>query len=63
MTTVLEALQNAQINFETMSRTGLGKHPIFAIAIEQLKNGVKALENGKSPDSVIQESMFGDVEP
>jgi hypothetical protein len=29
--------------------------------MEQLSNGIKALENGKTADAVIQENMFSDV--
>ena len=61
MTTVLDALENAKCNFETIGRMGAGSHPIFAIALEQLNNGIKALENGKSANDTIQEHMFGDV--
>lgn len=61
-TTVLDALQNAQINFETVGRmTGGNRNPIFGIAMEQLNNAIAAIENGKSPDDVIQENMFGEV--
>ena len=35
-TTVLEALQNAQINFETAKSMGAGNNPIFGIAMDQL---------------------------
>jgi len=47
---ILEVLMNAQMNFETASKMvpGLGRHPIFAMASEQLKNGIEALENGQS---------------
>jgi hypothetical protein len=60
-TTVLEALKNAQTNFETLGNQGLKRNPIFAIAISQLTNGVLALENGRAPDFVIQENMASDV--
>jgi hypothetical protein len=60
MTTALDALQNAKCNFETIGRMGAGSHPIFAIALEQLSNGIKALENGKAPNDVIQEHMLGE---
>lgn len=60
-TTVLEALQNAQFNFETLGKMGAKNSPFFVIAMEQLKNSIAALENGKSPDEVIQENMFGDI--
>ena len=59
-TTVLEALQNAKINFETIKMM-LPAHPIYDMALEQLSNGLKALENDMSPNDVIQENMFDDV--
>ena len=60
-TTVLDALRNAQVNFETISKMGLKGNPIFAIAFDQLSNAVTALENGKKRDDVIQEAMFGNL--
>ncbi|WP_133719034.1 hypothetical protein [Methylocaldum gracile] len=61
-TTVLDALQNAQINFETIGKMGAKNNPIFMIAMNQLKNAITALENDKGPDDVIQDHMFGDVD-
>lgn len=61
-TTVLEALQNAKVNFETVGRMGGNFNPIYLIAIEQLNNGIEALENGKGADDIIQEAMLGDVD-
>lgn len=60
-TTVLDALENAKINFETVGHMGAARHPIYAIAMTQLTNAIKALENGIAPDAVIQENMFGEV--
>lgn len=61
-TTVLGALQNARCNFETVERQGLGAHPIYLIAMEQLRNAIKSLENGRAPNEVIQDHMFGEVD-
>ena len=61
-TTVLEALENAKTNFETLGRMGAKTNPIYLIAMEQLENGVKALENGKNPDDTIQENIFEDID-
>ena len=61
-TTVLEALQNAELNFKTVGRMGAKNNPIYMVAMEQLKNAIEALENGKKPDEVIQENMFADVD-
>jgi hypothetical protein len=61
-TTVLDALQNAQINFETIGKMGAKNNPIFMIAMDQLNNAIAALENDKGPDDVIQEHMFGEVD-
>ena len=56
---ILEVLMNAQMNFETVSKLvpGVGRHPIFAMASEQLKNGIEALENGRSADSEYREAQ------
>ncbi len=62
MTTILDALQNAQCNLETLGRLGAKSHPIFLVALDQLSNAIKALENGKAPNDVLQERLFGDVE-
>lgn len=32
------------------------------IAMEQLKNGITAIENGKGPDDIIQEHAFGAID-
>lgn len=60
-TTVLEALQNAQVNFETVGKMGAGNHPIFVIAMDQLGNAITALENEMKPDDLLQEHPFGEV--
>ena len=63
-TTVLDALMNAKINFETaqtMGHSGSG-NPIFMIAMEQLNNAIKALENDRGSAFVIQENMVSDIE-
>ncbi len=61
-TTVLEALQNAQINLETAGCVfGLETHPFFSIAKSQLDNGIKALENGLTANDVIQENIASEV--
>lgn len=60
-TTVLEALEGAQINFGNVLKMGAGKNPIFMIAMEQLNNAITAISNGKGLDDVIQESMFDEV--
>lgn len=61
-TTVLEALMNAKTNFETLGRAGLEQHPIYLIAIEQLCNGIKALENGKLRQEIIQDGIASPME-
>jgi len=62
-TTVLEAIENAKCNVETVA--GMTVSPIAAgicsIAIEQLSNAIEALENGLNADDVIQENMFSEV--
>lgn len=57
-TTVLEALENAKVNFENARRMPA----IFPIAMEQLENAIEALENGKGAYDMIQEHMFADVD-
>ena len=59
--TVLEVLQNAQCNFETMGKMGAKNNPIYGLAMGQLKNAIKALENGRDAEFVIQESMVDEV--
>ena len=56
---ILEVLMNAQMNFETAAKMvpGLSRHPIFAMALEQLENGIEALENGQSTDSEYHEAQ------
>lgn len=61
MTTVLDALRNAQYNFENVGRMGGNANPFFVIALDQLTNAVEALENDKKPSDVLQENMFSDV--
>ena len=61
-TTVLEALQNAQINFETIGKIGAKNNPIFMIAMDQLNNAITALDNDKGADYVIQDDLFGEVD-
>jgi hypothetical protein len=57
-TTVLDALMNAQINFETSSAMqGAMRNAIHGLAMEQLKNGIEALENGMTPYDEIQEHI------
>lgn len=56
-TTVLEALQNAQFNFETLGNSGLKTNGIFLIAKDQLDNAIEALKNGKAVDDVLQEHL------
>ena len=44
--TGLEMIENAQYNLQTVARTNpaLAAHPIFVLAMEQLENGLAALE-------------------
>ena len=60
-TTVLEALQNAQCNFENIRKMGFKNNPLYEFAMDQLKNGIEALEKGKNPDDILQEYMFGEI--
>lgn len=60
-TTVLEALQSAQINFQTLGSQGLNGNFVYDVAMDQLGNAIKALENDKSVNSVLQEHLFGEV--
>jgi hypothetical protein len=57
MTTVLEALQNAQINLTTVSETGAVDNPLFEVARQQLANVIKALEDGYQPHEVLHNHM------
>lgn len=62
-TTALEAIQCAQINFNNVANLNpsLENHPMWKIAMDQLGNGIDAMENGNDPDHVIQESMGSEV--
>ena len=60
-TTVIEALENAKVNFETAQNMGRAGSPIFMLAMEQLLNAIEALENDLKPNDVIQESMGAEV--
>lgn len=53
-TTVLDALENAKINFENARTMGAIGKPIYDMAVEQLSNAIKALENGMGADDIIQ---------
>jgi hypothetical protein len=61
-TTVIDALMNAKVNFETLGRMGARNNPIYMIALEQLSNAIEALENGKAPDDIIQEHVGAHVD-
>jgi len=51
--TILEALENAEINFKNAS-----KSPICAmLATEQLHNAIAFLERGHSPYAIIDELL------
>ena len=54
MTTILEALENAQCNLETCKNMGMGSNSIFMIAKSQLDNALKALEK---EDANINDDM------
>jgi hypothetical protein len=56
-TTVLDILLCAQINFENIGKLGAVKHPIYLIAMNQLKTAIDALENGKNPNDVLYDEM------
>ena len=60
-TTVLEVLLNAQINFQDAGRMGCNHNPIFLMAMDQLNNGIAAIENGKTLNYIIQENVADDV--
>lgn len=61
-TTVFDALQNAQANFEPVGKLGAKNNPIFMIAMDQLNNAIAAVNNNKSLDYVIKEHIFGEVD-
>ena len=54
--TVLEALENALYNFETLGRQHNLPAPLFPVARSQLKNAIRALENGASADDPMPEA-------
>ena len=47
-----ETIRCAKINFENVVKMNpaLGEHPIFKMAMEQLKNGLEKLEKEDSKD-------------
>ncbi len=49
---ILEVAENAKINFDNTVRLNpvLGKHPMFIIAMEQLKEAIKMLELEEEKD-------------
>ena len=61
-TTVLDALQNAQINFEIIGKMGAKGSPIFIIAMGQLTNAIATMKNGQEADDVIQEHLGAAVD-
>ena len=60
-TTVLEALENAKINFATARTMGVVGKPVYDTAMNQLSNAIHALENDIGPDDIIQEDIFSEV--
>jgi len=59
--TILEALQNAEMNFENVKRVGTG---ILPLAQEQLHNAVSLLEKGYSVEDEVEPLLekYGSVE-
>ena len=57
MTTILDALKNAQINFNNVIKMNhiLKEHPIFCLAKNQLENALEALEKGGKLNDDISE--------
>ena len=54
--TVLEALENAQLNFANAARfiPGVATHPMFVLAKNQLDNALAAIDNGKALGDVLE---------
>jgi len=52
---------NARINFQNAGRMGCNHNPIFLMAMDQLNNGIAAIENGKTLNYIIQENVADDV--
>lgn len=48
--TVFEAIENAKINIESSIKV-YGYNPMLAVAVDQLKNVISALESGTDVDS------------
>jgi len=59
--TILEALQNAEMNLENVKRIGIA---ILPMAQSQLHNAIALLEKGYSIDDEVEPLLekFGDVE-
>ena len=56
---ILDVLLNAQVNFGNVVRFNpiVAKDPMFRIAMDQLTNGIDALENGQSPDDTYTDPV------
>lgn len=55
-TTVIEALENSKCNIETLLTSfGINNNMLAKMALEQLQNGIDALENGFDCDDIITE--------
>ena len=56
MTTILDALKNAQINFDNLAKqTFLDQKPFYIIAKSQLDNAIEAIEKGGKLEDDISE--------
>lgn len=58
-TTVLELIQCAELNLKTIFPESILSNPTVAMAMEQLADGIEALNNGMTSHDVIQQHAFG----
>ena len=54
---IFEVFMNAQMNLETFAQMNMAaaKNPLFLLGMEQLKNGIAALESGQGADDTYSE--------
>ena len=60
--TVLDALRNAQLNFENVKPfLSVSSWYISSVGLNQLENAIKALESGLTANDILQAEPFGEI--
>ena len=61
-TTVLDALRNAQLNFENVKPfLSVSAWYISSVGLNQLENAIKALESGLTANDILQVAPYGEI--